>query len=248
MENLQNEIPNSQPVPTNVRQETNIDEDEINLIEYFIVLWKHKYFILLVSVLPALIVGLMLFFRPRNYKVTYVYDVKDRSAYDVRDRSAYDVRDRSISDVSNWNLNEKNYTMLLNRFYSAENASKIITKLQKNGISRYANRINTAGLKNFVEFEVSPSYPDLSKVKMTDAGKLEQIRQLKASLLNMTIAARPKKDIPIIASVVRDNLENVMPVYLAEEQVKTATREFRTKMADIEENRFNLKLDLKTNK
>ena len=35
---------------------------------------------------------------------------------------------------------------------------------------------------------------------------------------------------------------------MAEEQVKLATRVFRTRIAEIEENRFNLELNLKTNK
>ena len=47
-------------------------EDEVNLIDYFTVLWKRKWFIFLASVLPALMVGLAIFLWPRDYKVTYV--------------------------------------------------------------------------------------------------------------------------------------------------------------------------------
>ena len=35
-----------------------IYEDEINLMDYLLVLWKRKWFIFLASVLPALVVGL----------------------------------------------------------------------------------------------------------------------------------------------------------------------------------------------
>jgi len=276
MGRLQNDIPNSQPVSTNVQEGANIYEDEINLIDYFIVLWRRKYFILLGSVLPALIVGLILFSWPRKYKVTYVYDVKDQSTYDVRDqstyevrdrsaydvrdqrtyevrdRSTYDVRDRSTYDVSNWNLNEKNYNVLLDRFYSTENMDKIVNKLLENGLDGYAKLIKRAGkkedLEKFVDFEVSPPYIDLSKVKITDPVELEQIRQLKALLLNMTIIGRPKNDISKISLVIRDNLENVIPVYMVQEQLNATTRRYRAEMASIEENRFNLELALKTNK
>jgi hypothetical protein len=203
MGNSQSDTPNSQPVPTNDPEESHF-EDEINLIDYFSVVWKWKSLILLGSVSPMLIVGLILFFWPRNYKVTYVYDVRGQNAYHVRGRSVY--------DVSNWNLNEKNYTVLLDRFYSAENTSKILSKLQESGLSRYAKRVNTGGLKNFVDFEVSPSYTDLSKEKITNPFELEQIRQLEAQLLNMTIIARPENDISKISLVIRDNLENVIPV------------------------------------
>ncbi|GAG29612.1 unnamed protein product, partial [marine sediment metagenome] len=139
MTDSQNNPTGKQTGPINVQEETHF-EDEIDLIDYFKVIWKRKSLILLGSILPAFIVGLILFFLPRNYKVTYVYNVKDqdaydfkdqsiydvrgRSVYDVRDQSVYDVRDQSIYDMSNWNLDEKNYNVLLDRFYSAENIDK----------------------------------------------------------------------------------------------------------------------------
>jgi len=240
MPNSQNDIPDTQPVPTNVQAKTDAYEDEINLIDYLRVPWKRKYFILLGSVLPALIVGLIFYFGPRNYKVTYVYDVRGRSLYDVRDQSLY--------DVSNWNLNENNYKILLDRFYSAENTGKIATKLQENGLNKYAKRINTGGLKNFVDFEVSPPYTDLSKTKITNPFELEQIRQLEAQLLNMTITRRPKNNTSKISSVIRDDFEKVMPVYTVKDQLNTTIRKLRDKIGNIEENRANQELALKTNK
>ena len=79
MTDLQNDESGSQQLPATGKESADIYEDEINLADYLLVLWKRKYLILLGSVLPALIVGLILFFSPRNYKVTYVYDVKDQS-------------------------------------------------------------------------------------------------------------------------------------------------------------------------
>jgi len=256
MESLGSGTPNSEPVPTDVQGNAEIYKDEINLIDYLRVLCKHKGLILLGSVLPALIVGLILFFSPRNYKVTYVYDVKDQRTYDVKDQSGYDVGDGSIYDVksqsvyavSNWNLNEMNYNVLLGRFYSAGNINKIVNKLRENGLDEYAKRIQTAEPKDFVEFTVLPPYMDLSEVKVTDPATLEKIRQLKALLLNMSIIARPKNDISKISLVIRDNLENVIPVYFAEEQLNATIRGYKARMADIEENRFNLELGLKIDK
>jgi len=246
-------------IGSNVHEEANTYEDEINLIDYFKVIWKRKSLILLGSVLPAFIVGLILFFSPRNYKVTYVYavrgrsiyDVRDQSIYDVRGRSIYDVRDQSINDdVSNWSLNEKNYRMFLNKFFSKENIDKIVNRLRENGLHRYAEQMTKAntieGLKKFVDFEVSPSYTDLSKTEITNPVELEQIRQLSAQLLNMTIVARPKDDIYTISLVIRDNLENVISVYTVEQQLTAAARRLRASIADIEENSFELQLALKT--
>jgi len=275
MPESQNDISNVRPFP-DVREEAATDEDEINLIDYFKVIWKRKSLILLGSVLPAFIVGLIFFFLPRNYKVTYVYDVRGRSIYDVRDRSSYDVRDRSsydvrdrslydvrgrsiydvrdqsIYDLSNWNLDEKNYNVLLDRFYSAENIDKIVNKLRESGLDSHAELISRAGarkdVKKFVDFEVWPPYTGLSEVEITEPSELEQIRRLKALLLNMTIIGRPKKDISKISLVIRDNLENVIPVYIAQEHLSSATRQVRANFADIEANSFELQLALKTDK
>ncbi|MHC4632910.1 MAG: hypothetical protein ACYS9C_16815 [Planctomycetota bacterium] len=103
MESLQNDFPPDPPVSTKVRQESHF-EDEINLADYFSVLWKRKYLIVLGSVLPALVVGLVIFLGPRSYKVTYTYDIE---------------------------LDEKSYKMLLDRFYSAENLDRLTSKLRE---------------------------------------------------------------------------------------------------------------------
>jgi len=241
MTSSENSGSNKQAAGKGVEEEPSIYEDEINLIDYFLVLWKRRYFVVLGSVLPALIVGLVFFLSPRKYEVTYVYDVRD----DVRD----DIRD----DVSNWNLNEKNYNILINRFYGEENINKIINVLQENGLNEYAELIRSAGnsldaLKKLLKFEAVPSYTDLSEAKITDPEQLEQIQKLKAQLLNMTIVGEPKEDILKIASVIRSNLENVIPTYMIQERLSANMRTDKTIMADIESNRFSLELTLKTNK
>jgi len=212
-------------------QEKSHFEDEINLMDYFTVLWKWKSLILLGSVLPALLVGIILLSWPRKYRLTYVY--------------------------SNLNLNDKDYEVFLNRFYGVENIDKLVTKLEENGLNKYAKQIKKVrgreDLKGFIDFQTLQPYEDLIKSKnvaitVTDPAKLGEIMQLKAQLLNMTIIARPKENIPITASVVRDNLENSIPVYLIEEELNTAATEWRTKMAAIEENKFDLELDLKMNR
>ena len=187
MESSQSRVVNSQQVPNDVREAANIYEDEINLIDYFRVLWKRKWFIFLASVLPALMVGLYIFLLPRDYEVTYVYNLRGDLRGDLRD------------DISNWNLTEKNYNILISRFYSEENTNKIISKLRENGINEYAERVSAAGnnldaLKGLLKFEPLPPYPDLSKMKVTVPEQLKQIRKLTAQLLNITIVGKPKEN------------------------------------------------------
>jgi len=233
MTDLQNDESGSQQLSPTGKESADIYEDEINLIDYFIVLWKRKWLIFVFSVLPTLIVGLSLYLWPRSYEVTYVYDVSDA--------------------VSNWNLDEKNYNVLISRFYSEENLNKIADRLREHGLDEYAERVGNTGnsldaSKVLLKFKPLPAYIDLSETKLTDPGQLQQIRELTAQQLDVTIVGKPKEALPKIASVIRENFENVIPVYMVREQLSAEMRTYKTKMADIESNRFSIELTLKTNR
>ena len=133
-------------------------------MDYFLVLWKYKWLIFLCSVLPALIVGLIFFFTPRSYKITYVYDLSD----DVRDDTRNDLSNNLRDDVSSWNLSEKKYNILLSRFYSAENLNKIANKLKEKSLIDYAKQIASGRqkVKDLIKFEPFPAFIDNSKIKI----------------------------------------------------------------------------------
>ena len=229
---------NKQDADSGVREETDIYEDDIDLMDYFLVLWKHKLFIFLATFLPTLIIGTILFIYPRTYKVTYVYDVRG----DVRD----DVRD----DVSNWNLNEKNFNVLQSRFYSEDNLNKIIDELRTHKLDEYVEKVRNFRIDTstkFVEFEVSPLFIDFSKLNVTDPDQLETFRDMKTSLLNMTITGKPKEDLAKTALVIRNNFEEVLPLYLIREQLSTDIRRYNSKLANIENSKFSLEFALKNN-
>ena len=70
MAGSENDGSKKQITSKDVQEEANIYEDEINLIDYFRVLWKRKWFIFVASLLPALVVELTIFLSLRNYEVT----------------------------------------------------------------------------------------------------------------------------------------------------------------------------------
>jgi capsular polysaccharide biosynthesis protein len=205
-----------------VRGEANTYEDEINLMDYFLVLWKRKWFISFASVLPALVVGVIIFLWPRDYKTTYLYDA---------------------------NLNEKEYRMLLDRFYCEENLGKIVAGLKEKGLEKYAQQITEVqrieGLKKLVNLEVSPSFFGSASTKIED---LQKIQQARSTSLIMTIVGSPRKDMYTISSIMRDDFEKVVPIYSVQEELTSNIETFRTQMADIEGGRFLLGLELQKNK
>ncbi|PKL49854.1 MAG: hypothetical protein CVV39_02185 [Planctomycetes bacterium HGW-Planctomycetes-1] len=208
-----------------------IHEDEIDLIDYFMVLWRRKYFIFLATVLPALFVAVILFFWPRNYRTTYIYDVKG------------DTRD----DTRGWGLNEKNYNVLLGVFYSDENLKKITERLSESGLEKYAKLLGGRGNRpeRFVGFEAKPAFLDLSKSNINNPEILSQIRNMEASLLEVTITGKPLEDIYKMSSVVRYNIENVIPLYIVQQQLLSHIRNCNNILADIESGMFGLRLSLK---
>ena len=217
---------NKQANGNNVHEKASIYEDEINLIDYFLVLWKRKWFIFLASVLPALIVGLAMFLWPRSYKISYTYDV---------------------------GMGEKAFKELGDKFYSTENLEKLIAELQASDFNDYAKKIagieTTEGLRGFVSFEVLPSYFETiepSKAKNLD--ELEKFQQARGTLLIMRITAPSKEHIRGIALVCRKNFEQVIPLYSVKDELSSKVASSKGTMANIEEARYMLNLQLERKK
>jgi hypothetical protein len=231
MTNSENDVSKSR-IPDKSIEGLGNYEDEISLIDYFIVLWKRKYFIFLASVLPALIVGIILFYLPKNYKATYVYDVRD------------DIE--RTNDVGGCGLDKTNYEILLNVFYGEENLNKLDDKFHKNGLEKYVKQISNSSEQSekFVEFEAVPPFLNLSKVNITDPEQLNKIRSMKALLLKVTITGKSREDIHKMSSVIRDNIEDIFPLYMVQKQLSAYVKEYNNNLADIERNRFGLRLAL----
>lgn len=221
MENLQSDIQCSQSKQANPQGKGRI-EDEVNLIDYFRIFWKRKWFILLVSVLPALAVGLALYFWPRDYRIAYTYNIE---------------------------LGEKDFRILEDTFYSTENLEKLVEKLREAGSDEYAGKLartkTAAGLKKCVCFGVLPSYFDA--IVPSKAKNLKEIRtfqEVRGSLLIMRIGAKTGERIRKTASVFRKNFEQIIPLYSEKEELNNKIIQLKEDMACIEETRYALDLQL----
>lgn len=208
------------------QREANTYEDEINLMDYFLVLWKRKWFIFLVSVLPALVVGVIIFLWPRDYKTTYLYDA---------------------------NLSGDEYRILLDGFYCEENLGNIVAGLKEKGLEKYAQQITEAqrveDLKKLVNLEVLPSFfGSADSSGKTNIETLQKIQQVQGTLLVMAIVGNPQKDMYTISSIIRDDFEKVIPIYSVKDELTNNIEALKTNMAKIEEDRFGLNLELERKK
>ena len=219
MNSVKNDSKNTQKTAGQTDSHNVAFDDEVTLARGLKILWKWKYLIILGAVLPAVAVGLMVFFWPRDYTVTFVYEQS---------------------------LTEKDYDMLLGRFESAENLNKVVNRLRENGLGEYAEKLSEArknqSLEKMVGFEVAPAYP--KRLKTTDPTTSEKISSLRAHLLHLTIIARPQKDVAAIAAVITDNFESVVPLYSVKQEINNTIVVYKETIADIEQNKFGLEFDL----
>jgi len=92
-----------------------------------------------------------------------------------------------------------------------------------------------------LHFNIEPS-----KAKNLD--ELQKFQEATGSLLVMRIGAQSKEKIRQIASVCRDNFEQVIPLYSEREELNNKIISFKEKMAGIEETRYTLNLELERKK
>jgi len=231
----------STPEPDGARRP---DRNNTDLAEYFRSIWRHKALVLAAAVLPPLIVATIIFLQTRRYRLTFLYDLTSHIPTTQTEQT--------VRQFGHWSLDENNYLALLDRFYSIENIDIVASNLREQGLSQYALRLQnaetSAALKKLLSLEALPPWPDFSKVNAEDLSNLGQLQQFQASLLKLTIVGNPKNAISEIAAVMRNNLENVMSLYIVERELRTVIRNLKTQMADIETDRFSLNLAVKTNK
>ena len=218
MPNSKNGIPNKQSVSKNITGQADIPEDEINLIDYFMVLWRWKYFIFLFTVLPTLIIFLIFNFLPTNYTITYIYDTSfDKEFPKLLSRELKGKKDSYQPQAqSEQELFETNRRILLDQFYSKENLDKLAAKLRENGSDIYAQGIS----KSQIQLEISNT------------------------LSTLTIIGNAEQELRKISSIVRDNFEKVIPIYTVMEELNRVIAGFKANMADIKENNFSMELEL----
>jgi len=189
------------------------------LLQFLRLLWRRKLLIAVGSLIPALLAAVLLSVLPRKYTATFVYEHP---------------------------FKESEYNVLVRRFHSLENLAKIAGQLREKGLATSAQELldcrTEDSLGKRIRLTASPAYP--RRLQTTDPATSEKISAFQAQLLSIQITGRSRKDVETMAAVVTDNFEHVLPVYAIRNDLKEAVRRFKVTTADIEDNRFNLNLEL----
>jgi hypothetical protein len=190
-------------------------------LQFLHLLWRRKLLIAVGSLLPAVLAAVLLSLSPRKYTATFVYEHPFR---------------------------ESEYNVLVRRFHSRENLAKIAGQLRDKGLETCAQELldcrTEDSLEKLIRLTASPAYP--KRLQTTDPATSEKISAFQAQLLSIRIIGRTRKDVETVAGVVTADFEYVLPVYAIRNDLKDLIRRFKSMAADIEDNRFNLNLDLQT--
>lgn len=192
---------------------------ETPLSQLLRLLWRRRLLIVAGSLVPALAAVAILSLLPRKYTATSVYEHLVR---------------------------ESEYNVLMRRFHSLENLAKIAGQLRDKGLASSAQELldcrTEDALGKMIRLTASPAYP--RRLPTTDPATSEKISAVQAQLLSIQITGRSPKDVESIIAVVTDNFEHVLPVYAIRNDLKDLVRRYKTMAADIEDNRFNLDMEL----
>jgi hypothetical protein len=199
----------------------NVANEDISLIDCVLVLIKHKWFILLGSVTPAFILGLVVFLLPRHYEIRYTYRMP---------------------------LNETGLRVLENKFYSAENTEKLSEKFREHGRNDYIRKLAVAdigGNGQWAGFEVFPPLFDTTAKTLDELQKRQETR---GTLLVFRMRDNTPTALLETAGIYRFNFEQVVLLYLEKDKLTNKIISLKGDMADIEETRFTLNQQLERKK
>lgn len=203
----------------NVRSDNS--EDEVDLVVYFSILWKRKFYILSFSILPALILGIVLFFGPKTYQSTLKYKWPN-----AENDSAREVG--TVNDIQNkYPTAEYDSIVLKYIFFSSENIDRLTKKLQNSGFEETARKLANSrfdNLSNIISFEFNDN------------------------LLFVHITSKSQTNLREAIPLFRENIEKIIPMYSEKENIIENIIALKNKMAAIEKERYSLKLNLEAKK
>ena len=142
--------------------------------------------------------------------------------------------DRNISMVYLYNapLRQKNFEIFRYLFYSRENIEKVVKHLNHIGAVAYAERLEGAtssdDLRKWINF-------NLKVFSGTDS----------SSLLEMKLVMKSTDPAGGIADVIRENVEQVLPMYTVVESLQRNIDDYQKRLSEIEQERSDLEFRIK---
>jgi len=194
-----------------------VQDDGLDLVDCCLVLMRRKWLILVGSLVPALIIGAVLFVQPGEYRASYTYRMA---------------------------LSETDVMVLEHTLYSADNIARLVDALSKHKLDAKVMEAALALLdkepSEVISFKISPSFAD---VKTRNFEELQHMRSAQGSLLTLHIQSSSTA-LEHVATIGRTNFEQAIHVTRQKEELVRKIVALRNNLANIEETRYLLSLQL----
>ncbi len=202
------------------------EKETVDILRYAAVVWKHR-----LLVLAGLVIGLagaIVFYlnAPDEFSMTYQY--------------------------ANERLRPKEFRNLTARFYSAPNLQWFGHRLQERQMPDLAlamihASVDKSGSRGPVRLEVWPKTGEVESGR-SSTDEIQKMVQSSSELLLVQVSADSKEKVAALGEIVRENMENVLVLHDIINALLQAVSETRSRMAEVEENRFTRDLALSRQK
>ena len=200
----------------------------MELFEILRALWRKKWLLAAVSIVPSLAFGLFLYFSPRVYQTRIEYHIETDSV--------------SLHKIHA-------------RFYSTENMDRIIGHLEAAGLKEIPAKLRAAesdaDLSAMIRIKATPDYIDFANKKNLKislakswAENVEKLEKLTAELLYIEIRGKPKEEVERLAGMIQTNFEKELPIYDLRDTISKRGYDLNKELSAIEGNRQPLYIAL----
>lgn len=204
--------------------ETGNSNNKVSIYDYIFVIYKHRAVVIICALAVTVLAGIAFKLLVQKYKIGYTYNKLKITVVD--------------------------YELFLDRFYSQENIDWLINGLRETNCQRYAEKLEKcrekgrAEILKYISFQVWPENLDQISLEFMKVEDIKELADFPVKMLRVEIVDSKSTDLKKIGEVIRDNIEECLPMYNIKDSLTMETIMFREKIALIQKNRRSSELEI----
>lgn len=204
--------------------ETGNSNNKVSIYDYIFVIYKHRAVVIICALAVTVLAGIAFKLLVQKYKIGYTYNKLKITVVD--------------------------YELFLDRFYSQENIDWLINGLRETNCQRYAEKLEKCRQKGreeilkYISFQVWPENLDQISLEFMKVEDIKELADFPVKMLRVEIVDSKSTDLKKIGEVIRDNIEECLPMYNIKDSLTMETILFREKIALIQKNRRSSELEI----
>lgn len=191
--------------------------ENTTIYDYFYIVIKHKFLILACAIVAVVVAAAAFKLMFQRYSINYTYN--------------------------KWDTTYFNYELFLDRFYSEENIDWLINQLRKAGCDDYASRLEDSResgrteIFKYINFRIWPENLQNMKLEFLSMDNIRELADFPVRMMRVGIINGKNQELKTVGEIVRNNVENRLPLYNLNDSIVTAMIGFRHEMSQIQRSR-----------